>query len=308
MISQTILNEMIENHKKWLNNNKEGKQFMLAGENISELDFGEAILDRAIISNCFIKKCCLQKVSFEKASMAFTSFVSCEINGANFNNAILKMITFDRNEMIGTKFIDTYIADSNIVYNSLSGADFSLTEEINENEDFNNRMQIFNTNFVKNIFTGCKFTNRILNKNRLIDFSGCIFNGCDFNNCDFSDIDFLECSFSHSSVHLTNFNSCNFSKTKFQSVNFEDCSLINCIGNNKEIITVQAHLFLCVISPKILYIGKTFYPIKEWFSKNDEEIIKELVENSENSEEIVEKWWKIWKPILSKICLENVDI
>ena len=75
--------------------------------------------------------------------------------------------------------------------------------------------------------------------------------------------------------------------------NLEGANLEGASGNNKEIKTIQADLWIINYTESVIQIGCKNYTIEEWFDFSDE-IIKKMDAKAL-------EFWKKWKPILELI-------
>jgi hypothetical protein len=85
----------------------------------------------------------------------------------------------------------------------------------------------------------------------------------------------------------------NLTGADFTGANFIDAILIRCIGNGKEIKTIQTNKYWIVYTKDVMQIGCENHAIKKWFNFTDLEI--EIM-----AEDALE-WWEVWKPILKQI-------
>jgi hypothetical protein len=69
--------------------------------------------------------------------------------------------------------------------------------------------------------------------------------------------------------------------------------LRNCIGNMKQIKSLQCDTWLISYTSTHLNIGCQTHTIEDWFDFSNDEI------SSMDNEALV--WWKVWKPILKNI-------
>ena len=76
--------------------------------------------------------------------------------------------------------------------------------------------------------------------------------------------------------------------------NLEGADLRYCIGNSKQIKTIQTETYYITYTDKVMAIGCKQHTIEEWFNFDDETIDKM---NKGTSLE----WWAKWKPVLKTI-------
>ena len=78
--------------------------------------------------------------------------------------------------------------------------------------------------------------------------------------------------------------------------NLEGADLRYCIGNSKQIKTIQTETYYITYTDKVMAIGCKQHTIEEWFNFDDETIDKM---NKGTSLE----WWAKWKPRLQDIII-----
>ena len=76
--------------------------------------------------------------------------------------------------------------------------------------------------------------------------------------------------------------------------NLGGANLRYCIGNSKQIKTIQTETYYITYTDKVMAIGCKQHTIEEWFNFDDETIDKM---NKGTSLE----WWAKWKPVLKTI-------
>jgi len=303
MISQTILNEMIEQHQLWLEDPATGKQFDLRNERINELDFQEGNLSKAFILGCDIKECCLKNVNFTEAQIGFTAISKCKMQNINFQQASLSSVRFMNNEIGSSSFYGSTNLGGVFYKNNLESSNFKSDEENEEGIPILTTI-INHCALDGNNFSLSDFENTSLNEENFVKFKENNFQNCNFKNCDLKGLFFSECDLTGSSIENTIFDECNFTKSKLEALNFDTCSLANCLGDNKNIITVQAHLFTCVIAGTKMYVDTLVKDQEEWLESPDSVIVADLLEafpDSGYTEEELTNWWSIWKPIFERI-------
>lgn len=78
-----------------------------------------------------------------------------------------------------------------------------------------------------------------------------------------------------------------------KGANLSGANFNNCIGNGKEIKSIQTSKYWIVYTKDVMQIGCENYAIEKWFNFTDLDI--------EVMAEDALEWWKLWKPILKKI-------
>ena len=82
-----------------------------------------------------------------------------------------------------------------------------------------------------------------------------------------------------------------------KGANLSGANLNNCIGNGKEIKSIQTSKYWIVYTKDVMQIGCENHAIEKWFNFTDLEI--EIM-----AEDVLE-WWEVWKPILKQIIEEE---
>ena len=85
----------------------------------------------------------------------------------------------------------------------------------------------------------------------------------------------------------------NLARAYLTRANLAGANLAEASGNNKEIKTIQADLWIINYTESVIQIGCKNYTIEEWFDFSDE-IIKKMDAKAL-------EFWKKWKPILELI-------
>jgi len=78
-----------------------------------------------------------------------------------------------------------------------------------------------------------------------------------------------------------------------KGANLSGANLNNCIGNGKEIKSIQTSKYWIVYTKDVMQIGCENYAIEKWFNFTDLDI--------EVMAEDALEWWEVWKPILKQI-------
>ena len=86
----------------------------------------------------------------------------------------------------------------------------------------------------------------------------------------------------------------NLEGANLYEANLEGADLRYCIGNSKQIKTIQTETYYITYTDKVMAIGCKQHTIEEWFNFDDETIDKM---NKGTSLE----WWAKWKPVLKTI-------
>ncbi len=81
-----------------------------------------------------------------------------------------------------------------------------------------------------------------------------------------------------------------------RGVDIERAKLNYCIGNYKQIKTIQTETYHIAYTDKVMAIGCEQHTIEEWFNFNDE-----IIDNMDTGTSL--EWWSKWKPRLQDIIL-----
>ena len=172
---------------------------------------------------------------------------------------------------------------------SLYRADFSEANFIEANfrwADFS-EANFIEANFIEANFRGA-------------NFSEANFRGANFRWADFRWADFSEANFSEANFIEADFRGADFSEANFREADFRGDSYQYCIGNMREIKSMQLDTYLIVFNKHFLAIGCQQHSIEKWKNFTDDEI-----ENLDNG---ALEWWNKWKDFIFKaieLCYEK---
>jgi len=120
-----------------------------------------------------------------------------------------------------------------------------------------------------------------------VNLTGADLNGTNLIGANFSRVNLKDAYLNH--VNLTGAN--------LSGAHFGNNKLNKCIGNGKEIKTIQTNRYWVVYTKDIMQIGCENHTIDKWFQFSDDRISK--------MDDDALEWWEVWKPILKQIIEEE---
>jgi hypothetical protein len=115
----------------------------------------------------------------------------------------------------------------------------------------------------------------------------------DLSDADLSDSDLSDANLRGANLRGVNLSDADLSDANLSRANLSRADLRNCIGNMKQIKSLQCDTWLISYTSTHLNIGCRTHTIEDWFDFSNDEI------SSMDNEALV--WWKVWKPILKNI-------
>jgi hypothetical protein len=125
------------------------------------------------------------------------------------------------------------------------------------------------------------------------DLSDADLSDADLSRADLSRADLSDADLSHSNLSDVNLSRADLRGADLSRADLSRADLRNCIGNMKQIKSLQCDTWLISYTSTHLNIGCQTHTIEDWFDFSDDEI------SSMDNEALV--WWKVWKPILKNI-------
>jgi hypothetical protein len=119
------------------------------------------------------------------------------------------------------------------------------------------------------------------------------FKDANLTGADFTGANLISADLTGANLRFANLISADLRFADLTGANFIDASFIRCIGNEKEIKTIQTSKYWIVYTKDVMQIGCENYAIEKWFNFTDLDI--------EVMAEDALEWWKLWKPILKQI-------
>ncbi len=307
MITQTILNRMIENHKLWLEDETQGEQFVLKNENIEELDFRQADLRKCIINNTRIKKSCLKNVNFNQSSFEYCEFTECEMNKVLLEESNLKNLLITICGAPGISFKNSNIQSTRFVSCSLESSNFSSDQKEEEGQ-ITASTKLYGVIFFRCILARSNFEKTILSE----ELKKTILNTCNLSECNLRECSFVGNDFKISIIKGSNIQETDFSKSDLSNTDFknnlgiDDSNFQFSKGNGEEIVDFKADDFTCVSVENYFYIDDLKISKEDIMSKTEEELVITLKDHFEPkdptyNEEYLMKWLSVWKPIFLRI-------
>jgi hypothetical protein len=125
------------------------------------------------------------------------------------------------------------------------------------------------------------------------DLSDADLSDADLRGADLRGADLRGANLRGANLRGANLSDANLSGANLSGANLSDADLRNCIGNMKQIKSLQCDTWLISYTSTHLNIGCRTHTIEDWFDFSNDEI------SSMDNEALV--WWKVWKPILKNI-------
>jgi hypothetical protein len=122
------------------------------------------------------------------------------------------------------------------------------------------------------------------------DLSDAYLSGADLSDADLSGAVLSGADLSDAYLRGADLRRVNLSDADLRRVNLSGADLWDCIGNGKEIKTVQTSAYTVTYTKDVMQIGCKHYTWEEWCSFDDN-----TIQQMDNQ---ALEWWKVWKPIL----------
>jgi hypothetical protein len=123
---------------------------------------------------------------------------------------------------------------------------------------------------------------------RRADLKDANLTGADFTGADLRYADLRRVNLEGADLRYADFRFADLKGANLSGANFS-----NCIGNRKEIKTIQTSKYWIVYTKDVMQIGCENHAIEKWFNFTDLDI--------EVMAEDALEWWEVWKPILKQI-------
>ena len=222
--TKKTVQQAIDLHKKWLNNEPDGKRLDVSNK-IVKFDFKLSDFSS------------FKDVNFSGADFSDAYFIGTNFNGTNFSGADFSGADFSNTYFIDTDFHDANFNGAYFIHTNFSNADFKDT-------DFNG------ADFNGTHFNGTNFSNTHFDNTNFHDahFHGTDFSNVDFRNTYFNNADFNGADFFRTYFCNTDFNGAHFNSTDFSGINFSDADFNNtaidwnCIFKNADECTAFLNL------------------------------------------------------------------
>ena len=128
LIADELLQEVLQLHKLWLNDNNQGKRAMLHSYDLSYRDFSYAILEKAVFRGSDISN-----ANFSGAKLDQSDFSDCILNNTTFNSASLVSCNLSHVIELKSDFRWTNLSGANLTRANFSGTNFSWANLIRAN-------------------------------------------------------------------------------------------------------------------------------------------------------------------------------
>jgi uncharacterized protein YjbI with pentapeptide repeats len=96
--------------------------------------------------------------------------------------------------------------------------------------------------------------------------------GANLRDADLSGTNLICVNFTNANLENANFKNSNLTGANLEGANLEGANFFNCLGNGKEIITVQTEFFNLNFRKSILNAGCATYTYDEWVNFTDDEL------------------------------------
>lgn len=113
--------QVLEQHRKWLENPKEGEQAKFDGVDFEKMEIDFSGMD---LRKVYFHKCNFYDRNFTRANLSETQFISCNLSSANFENANLHRVTLQRCRCDETKFAKANLNAALLLNQSFRICDF----------------------------------------------------------------------------------------------------------------------------------------------------------------------------------------
>ena len=130
---QSELNQILDSHELWVEDNKKGKKADLSNQNLSGLDFSERNL-----KNIHLSFSNFSDADFSHANLAFANLYSVFFSFVNLSNANLSYVNLSHANLScanlsRANLSEAYLSSANLSYADLSYADLSNVDFSNSN-------------------------------------------------------------------------------------------------------------------------------------------------------------------------------
>ena len=167
---------------------------------------------------------------------------------------------------------------------------------------------------IKNRFTGSVIFELDIENNSIaltlkaaiesnVNLSGAILRWADLHGADLSGANLSDANLYNANLHGANLHGANLRNAELYGVNLHNANLRNtdlhnanlqnCIGNKRELKTLQVDTYSIAFTESILQIGCKHFTHKEWENFTDDEITK--------MDSGALRWWKKWKDFVFKV-------
>ena len=234
MIDDKSLATVLEDHKKWLNNEKGGKRATFKNQVFTAIDFRDyRDLSYSLFENCQFIRCKLDQVFFTKARFVQTTFddacwfYGCMFTCASFEECVLNKCIFKYAIFTDARFEDTKIWLCEFNYAFCGFAKFCGCNLFDT--QFNGAIMMsidcYNASQKITVFRCCSFYQA--------NCSAAIFDHSQITNCDFTQANLFESHFRDITITSSKFFSANLTKAFFididcdqmENANFENACI-----------------------------------------------------------------------------------
>ena len=96
-MTKSELNEILEKHRKWLNDEEGGEKATLSGADLSWADLSWANLSGADLSGADLRRADLRRADLRRADLRQADLRQANLNGADLSGAILTNVKYNEN-------------------------------------------------------------------------------------------------------------------------------------------------------------------------------------------------------------------
>jgi uncharacterized protein YjbI with pentapeptide repeats len=130
------------------------------------------------------------------------------------------------------------------------------------------------------------------------DLSNTDLSNADLSNAALSDVDLSDANLRYVNLRYANLSDANLSDANLKNAdlryaNLRNVDLDGCVGNGREIQSIQTPKYLINITKDDIQIGCKRHTIKAWLSFSDD-VIQDMDRGALD-------WWKMYKPILTSL-------
>ena len=127
-ITQAELDEMLELHNGWLNDEERGVRAFFTNTDLSDLDFSNKNAEGGYFSGVSLRHTRLVGACFRYAVFEYASFDFADLTSAYFDNALLRDTTLRNTNLTETKFTDAKIVATDFTDVIFKNTDFTNAE------------------------------------------------------------------------------------------------------------------------------------------------------------------------------------
>lgn len=85
---------LLNEHRKWLEGNKSGKQLIIFAEDLSNVNLKGVIIENAVINFCKFQRMNLKQTQFINCDLTHSLFIKCKTTDTDFSGSIMDGVRF----------------------------------------------------------------------------------------------------------------------------------------------------------------------------------------------------------------------